>query len=136
MTIVTRSGSARIDTVTARLVSQLSGNLYAGEDLNACSPCVIRNDGLVYMSDGTAADANAHVDGFVPKLTLQGEPVTLYGPGLRMKFSDGNLTPGQLLYVAATAGELDDAATTGDATGVAKAYDTNDIYFLRYKTAA
>ena len=56
------------------------------------------------MSDATAADANAEVDGFTPRSYKAGEAVTLIGKGMKAKYSDGLLTPGQRLYVGTTAG--------------------------------
>ena len=111
---------------------QLSA-LEAGEDLDALASCYQSTaDGLIYMSDGTAANEAAKTRGFTPEAYKQGDQhVTLIGKGAKIHYADGTLTPGQRLYVAATPGRLDTAATTGDATGVAEAYTTSDIQIIR-----
>lgn len=128
MALVTRSTDADIDMTSALYAPQLPG-LIAGEALDAAAPCHISaTDGKVYMSNATAADADAEVDGVNPVAALAGQPVTLFGASARFFYSDGNLTPGATYYLAATDGRLDDAATTGDAVGIAKAVDA---YVLR-----
>lgn len=127
VTPVTPSG----DAATNMYVPQRSGDLYAGEALLACAPCYIKNsDGLVYMSNGTAATEPAGFDGVTPCAYAVGEAVTLYGIGARFKYGTG-LTPGAKYYIAATAGRLDTAATTGDAVGVARAINATDIRITR-----
>lgn len=132
MALVTRSSDADLDTSTAVQVPQVTGNLYAGEDLDPVSPCRIGDDGEVYMSDGTADDENARVHGFVNRPAKEGQPVTLYPPGTRFRYGSG-LTPGDPLFLGATAGRLDDAATTGDADGIAHVVSDTDIVFARRK---
>lgn len=120
MALVTRSASASVDASSAALAPQRTGNLYAGEALDACAACYIAAaDGKVYMSNGTANNEAATFDGFTPRACAAGEPVTLLGIGTRMRYGTG-LTVSQLLFVAATAGRLDTAATTGGLTPVAK----------------
>jgi hypothetical protein len=100
-----------IDTMTAQFSPQIAG-LYAGEDLLEAAPCYVESDGLVYMSytSGSANDARVH--GWTPRVTKSGEPVTLFGPGTRFRYSTG-LTPGNPLYLGTTAGRLD-LTDTGD----------------------
>jgi hypothetical protein len=137
MALVTRASDAQIDAISAMKAPQLSGDIYAGEALDACAPCYIKAaDGKAYMSNATANDAAAHVDGWTPKAYAIGQPVTLYGPGVRMRYSAAGLTIAAVLYVGATAGRLDTAATTGDTIGVAKVFDTSHIITLRFKTGA
>lgn len=131
MALVTRDAAASMDVSTGMFAPQISGNLIAGEDLDAVSPCYIKNsDGKVYMSNGTAANEAAGFDGFVPRAAKAGQPVTLFGVGARFRYASG-LTPGAKLYIGATAGRLDTAATTGDAVGVARAINATDIRVTR-----
>lgn len=131
MALVTRSSDASIDVSTAQFAPQITG-LYAGEDLDAAAPCYIKSDGKVWMSNGTAANAAAAVDGFTPRAVKSGQPVTIFGEGSRFHYGS-SLTPGATLYVGATAGRLDTAATTGDASGVVKVVNATDIVVLRRK---
>lgn len=129
MALVTRATDASMDTSQIIFAPSISG-LVAGEALDACAPCYVRaSDGKVMMSNGTAANEAAKFDGFTPKATASGRPVTLFGVGARMRYGAG-LTPGQNLYVAATAGRLDTAATTGGTTAIARAIDDTDIRVL------
>jgi hypothetical protein len=130
MALITRSASAGIDMASAMFAPQVSG-LVAGEALDVSAPCYIHTDGKVYMADATAADAKAKVAGWTPKAYNLGEVVTLFGIGAKYHYSDGLLTPGQILYVGATKGRLDAAATTGDSVGVAQAIDANKIRVTR-----
>ena len=132
MSAIVRSADADIDMTSALYAAQIPA-LVAGEDLDGVAPCRINAaDGKVYMSNGAAADANANVDGFCPVSMKAGQPVTLFGLGARFYYSDGNLTPGATLYLGTAAGGLDDAATVGDAVGVAKAVDAYVIRITRY----
>ena len=131
MATVAKSAQADVEA-TSILWNPRMSDLVAGEDLNIAAPCYIASaDGLVYMSNATAANEAAGVDGFTPRNVKAGEPVTLFGEGTRFKYSDGNLTPGQRLYIDTVAGGLNDAATPGDAVGVAKAINTTDIRITR-----
>ena len=129
MALIARDARAHVDTNTARFSPQLSGGLpglYAGENLDPVAPCYIKaSDGRVYMSNGTANDAAAKVDGFTPVGYLTGEPVTLYGPGARFGYGNG-LTIGAL-YLGATPGQLDNASTIGGLVPIAKAISSTDI---------
>lgn len=131
MTLLTRASDAKIEAVSAVYAPQLAGDLYAGEDLDPVAPCHIEADGLVYMSNATAADADANIDGWTMKGYSTGQPVTLFGPGVIAKYSDGGLTPGDTYYVGATDGRLDDAPTTGDPNGCARAKDESHIRIFR-----
>lgn len=130
MSLVTRASDASLDMSSGVFAPQITGNLYAGEDLDAAAPCRIHSDGKVMMSNGAAADANAGFDGFTPKDYKQGEPVTLFGIGARFKYGSG-LTPGATLYIAGTDGRLDDAATTGDPNGVVRVINATDVRVIR-----
>lgn len=134
MAVIEKSTSPSMDANQANQV--VAGNLYAGENLGAVSPCYIKgSDGLVYMSDGAASNEAAKFHGFVARETLAGEPVTLFGTGTRFKYSAG-MTPGKTLFIAVAdlytdAGNLQDAASTGDTKGTAFAVNGTDIVVCR-----
>lgn len=135
MALVTVSTSAGLDTSTGMYAPQISDGLVAGADIGsatqAVTPCYIKaSDGKVYPADGTAADEKARLAGFAARFTKTGEPVTLFGIGTKFEYAAG-LTPGALLYIAATAGRLDTAVTTGDAVGVAQAITATMIRVTR-----
>lgn len=129
MALVTRSAEASMDASTGMVAPQITG-LIAGADLDAASPCYIHTDGTVRMCNATADDALAILAGFTPRAVKSGQPCTLFGAGARFKYGSG-LTPGQVLYLGATAGRLDDAPTTGDAFGVAQVITATDIRVTR-----
>lgn len=129
MALLARNADASVDASTAMLVPQIAG-LIAGEDIDAIAPCYVKAaDGKVYMSNGTANDAAAKVDGFSAQAAKAGQGVTLLGPGVRMSYGTA-LTIAALYFVAATAGRLDTAATTGGLVAVAKAISATDIVFV------
>ena len=126
MALVTPDAEASIDASTAMFAPQITG-LIAGENLLALAPCYVKAaDGKVYQSNGTAVNEAAKFDGITPRAALLGQPVTLYATGCRGRYATG-LTPGQNLYVAATAGRFDTVATVGGTVPVARAIDTTDI---------
>lgn len=126
MALLARASDASVDASTAMFAEQISG-LVAGEAIDACAACYIKaSDGKVYMSDGTADDAAAKVDGFSAQAAAAGQGVTLFGRGIRMRYGTG-LTIAALYYLAATAGRLDTAATTGGTTAIVKAISATDV---------
>jgi hypothetical protein len=129
MALLDRNADASVDTSTALVGPQLSGDLIAGEDLDAVAACQGRSDGKVYMSNGTANNADAKVDGFTPKRYRAGQAVTLYGPGVRFGYGTG-LTPFANYYLGTTDGRLDTAATTGGTVVIARAVSTTDIVIM------
>ncbi len=134
MAVVAKATKPSIDANQANQVA--AGNLYAGENLDAVSPCYIKgSDGKVYMCDGVASAEPAKFHGFVARQTNLGEPVTLFGAGSRFKYSSG-MTPGATLYLAASdaytgAGNLQTTASTGDTKGTAFAVSATDIVVCR-----
>lgn len=144
MAVVTRVTGAHMDTRSIQLAAQISsfpndkgGTLYAGEALPGACPCYIEttagaNQGKVFRCNGAAADQKAVLAGWTPKAYNVGDPVTLFGPGAVLEYAAGTLTPGQKLYLAATPGDLDNAATTGDAVGVAQAINAYHIRATRW----
>ena len=130
MALVTRSADASIDATSAMYAPQVA-DLLAGEDIDMAAPCYLNStDGLVYMSNGTAANEAAEFLGMAASPASTGQPVTVYGLGARFRYGSG-LTPGDILYIAATAGRLDTAATTGDAIGVVQVLSDTDVRVIR-----
>lgn len=115
-----------LDMVTAQYAQQITG-LKAGAALEIAAACYIKTDGLVYPSDAVADHEHARCHGFTPRAVISGEPVTLFGKGARFTYGAG-LTPGAQLFLGILGtGDLDDAATTGDAAGVAVCLNATDI---------
>lgn len=136
MALVTKVAQASVDTSTAMFARQTTGNLYAGEALGVCDACYIKaSDGKVYRSNGTAANEAAKFDGITPRAAAIGEPVTLLGLGTRLRYGTG-LTIGTDLFVAATAGGLDTAATTGGLRAIARVRTATDIQITKDSDAA
>lgn len=127
MANVAKDANAGMDTSQAIVANHVAGNLIAGENLDPASPCYIKSDGKVYMSDGTAANEAAKIDGMTGKSYRLGQPVTLLGVGSRFRYSAGTLTPGQNLYLGDDPGVLADAATTGGTGVVCRAINSTDI---------
>lgn len=126
MATLTRSSSASMDASTGMFAVQITG-LVAGEALDAGAACYIKtSDGKVYMSNGTAATEPAEFVGFAPRAAAAGEPITLFSLGARFRYGT-SLSPGAQLFVSATAGKLDDAATTGGGTPIAIVLNSTDI---------
>ena len=126
MALLTRASDCDVDASTAMFAEQVSG-LVAGEAIDKCAPCYIAAaDGKVYMSNGTAANAAAKVDGFSAQAAAAGQGVTLLGRGTRMRYGSG-LTIGALYYLGTTAGRLDTATTTGGTVALAKAISATDV---------
>lgn len=132
MAAVTRS-LVGMDASTAMFAPQISG-LVCGEDINVGCPCYIKAaDGKIYNSNGVAATEPAKVDGFSPRNAKSGQALTLFGKGARFRWSTG-LTPGQNLFLGATAGGLDTAATTGGTVAIARAINDTDIRVINDAT--
>lgn len=120
--------SPSLSTVEPCPAHSITG-LVAGEAIPAGSPCYIKSDGKVWLSDGTADTAPAKVDGWAPIAAAVGQPITLLFD-VNFRYAAG-LTPGARYYVSATKGELDDAATTGGKAYVAFAIDAQRIRVLQ-----
>lgn len=129
MALVTRDpNGCYMDGSTGMFAAQITGCI-AGENINAVSPCYVKAaDGKAYNSNGTAANEAAKFDGFCPRGAVAGQAVTLFSLGARFHYTAaGGLTPGADLFVAATAGGLDTAATIGGVRAIARAIDDTDI---------
>lgn len=130
MAEVARVAGASMDASTGMFAGQITG-LVAGEDLDAVAPCYINStDGKLYMSNGTALNEAAEFVGFTPHARLEGEACTVFNIGARFHYGSG-MTPGALLYIFTTAGELGDAATTGGVNPVARVITATDIVCIR-----
>lgn len=129
MALVTKSATASVDANSIDNSNRLSG-LLAGEAIAAFDLVRIHSDGTVMLCNATALNASAYVDGIAAGAADSGQPVTIFKQGARIKYATG-LTPAAILYAGATAGRLDTAATTGDATGVAKVVSATDIVIIR-----
>jgi hypothetical protein len=133
MSLVTIATDASFDTNTATKAPHISGDMVAGEALLALAPCYIKaSDGKVYMCNATAASTETtRLAGFTPRAYVLGSTVDLIGAGARARYAASGLTPGAILFLGATAGRLDTAATTGDAVGAAQAITDTDIRITR-----
>jgi hypothetical protein len=128
--------AASMDASTGMFGPQVTGNLYAGEVLNAAAPCYIKSsDGKVYMSNGTAANEAAKFDGFTARKYQIGEPVALFGVGTRLRYGSA-LVIGTDLFVGTVAGQLADAATTGGVRAIARVITATDIRVTKNTDAA
>ena len=126
MALINRRAAPGIDALTLLYTDQDAGH-HAGEDLDPAAPCYIAADGLVYMSTGAADNKAAHVDGWTIRKVLAGEAVTLHCEGVRIKYSDGGLTPGDNYYLSATKGRLDTVPSVGGTRAIARARDASHI---------
>jgi len=126
MADLVKVAQASLDTSTGMYAGQ-TPDLVAGEALGAVVPCYIKAaDGKVYQSNGTALNEAATFFGFTARACGIGQAVTLFGVGSRFRYGT-SLTIGTKLYVAATAGALDSAATTGGTTAIARVITSTDI---------
>lgn len=131
MAVVTKASTASIEGTSAMRADQRSG-LLAGEAIGACDACYIKSDGKVWKSNGTSANAAAKFAGVAAIAAAVGEPVTLFGIGTLVAQYATGMTPGAPLYIAATAGAFDTAATTGGLLFVARAESDTDIRIEAY----
>jgi hypothetical protein len=126
MALLAKSGTPSLASPNPSGGDVLRG-LKAGEAIAAGDVCYIASTGTLMRSNGTAATAPA-VGGWIAAGDAQsGEAVTCYR---NVSFHYGaGMTPGTPFYVGATAGRLDDAATTGGTVVVARAIDATRIQF-------
>lgn len=130
MALITTAATASLDASTAMYAPQVSG-LLAGENIALMAPCYIKSsDGKVYQCDASADNEAAEFVGVCPRAANANEPVTLFGLGTRFKLATG-LTPGDILYVGATAGQWDNTATAGDPNGTLQIVTSTDVRVAR-----
>ena len=126
MALLAKSGTPSLASPLPTAGDLIRG-LKAGEAIAAGDICYIASDGTIMRSNGTAATAPAVGFGIAAGDASLGEPLTLYR---NVSFHYGaGMTPGTPFYVAATAGRLDTAATTGGTVVVARAIDATRIQF-------
>ncbi len=128
MATIAKSGTPSLASVLPPQNCQIAG-LLAGEAIAAWDACYIKSDGKVWRSTGAAANAAAKVDGWAAEACAVGEAVTIFWD-VTARYATG-LTPGARYYLSATAGAIDDAATTGGTAPVAFAVDAVRIRFLQ-----
>jgi hypothetical protein len=126
MAAIASSGTPSLASVLPPQSQQIAG-LLAGEALSAGMPCYIKaSDGKVYKSNGTSANAAAKVDGWAAEACATGEAVTLFFD-VNFRYGAG-MTPGARVYLATTAGTLEDAATTGGTAPIGFVVDATRIH--------
>lgn len=128
MATVAKTGIPTVITMALPNNCRVGSGLICGEDLGACDACYIKaSDGLVYKSNGTAANAAAKVRGFSATAckVAQNDAVTLL-TDVDFRYGAG-MTPGADLFASATAGALDDAATSGGTAPVGFVVDATTI---------
>lgn len=126
MALISKSGTPSLASATPSRENAITG-LLAGEAIAAGDICYIASDGTVMRANGTSANAAAVGFGIAGGAANTGEAVTLFR-NVRFHYGSG-LTPGAPLYVGATAGRLDTAATTGGTVVVARVVDATRIHF-------
>ena len=126
MALISKSGTPSLASPLPTGGDVLRG-LKAGEDIAAGDVCYIKSDGLIWRSDGSAANAAAVGGWIAAAATTAGEACTCYR-NVSFHYGSG-LTPGAPYYVGATAGRLDTATTTGGTAVVARAIDGTRIQF-------
>ena len=126
MATVAKAGTPSLSSVLPPQNCQIAG-LLAGEAIGAGDVCYIKSDGKAWKSNGTSANAAAVAVGIAPMAASVGDPVTLYRH-VNFRYGSG-MTPGTRLYVSATAGALDDAATTGGTAPVGFVVDATRVHF-------
>ena len=100
----------------------------AAADLAAGDVVYMTSTGMLAKANGTAANALALYVGIMPAAAKQGEKAVAYS-GVEFAYGSG-LTPGTRVYVSATAGAIDDAATTGGTVPIGIVTTSTNIYFF------
>lgn len=124
MATITKSGTVSLATTEPCPAHQITG-LLAGEALLNGDLVYIKSTGGVWKADGGANDAEAAVAGIVLIAAQVGEAVTIYFD-VNVRYG-ATLTPGAKLYLSATDGLIDDAATTGGTAPIGFVIDATRI---------
>lgn len=127
MATVAKVGNPSICSVLPPATCRIN-ELLAGEAIAAGDLLYIKSDGKLWRANGTAATAPALAVGMAATAASAGEAVTPYHTCC-FRYGTG-LTPGVRYYASATAGAIDDAATTGGTVPVAIAVDDTRIFVL------
>lgn len=128
MATLTKVGTPSISTTTPCPAHHISG-LVAGEAIAAGDLVYIHSGGTVRKTNGTSANAAAKVDGIALQAAAIGEGVSMYFD-VNVRYGSG-LTPGARLYASATAGAIDDAATTGGTAPIGFVIDATRIRVMQ-----
>jgi hypothetical protein len=126
MATLSKSGVPSLATINPGVEHQPGKGLLAGEAIAAGDLCYIKNDGKIWRSIGTSANAAAKCVGIAAKAADSGQPITIFR-GVSFNYG-ASLTPGASLYVSGTAGAIDDAATTGGTAPVGVVEDATKIF--------
>lgn len=127
MASITKAATADVD-MTMLLHARQIPDLVAGEDIPVCSPVYIKaSDGKVYRANGTAATEPATVHGFVARNVKTNQAITVF-KSMRVLWAATGLTPGSKVFLGASAGGLDTAATTGGTAPIGHAINATDLY--------
>ena len=116
---------------------QITGFLCA-EDIAAGDACYVDKDNeMIMLADGSAADEEAVVWGFAPRPAKAGQALTLF-KGVNFNYSavadgtDDLLAIGTKLYLSGTVpGGLADAASTGGTEWIAIVLDSDGRLYCR-----
>lgn len=127
MATLAKSGTPSLSPVLPPPNQRLS--LRCGEAIAAGDLCYVKSDGLIWRSNGTTLNsAAAKVRGIALAAADSGEAVTIAWD-VRIRYG-ASLTPGADLYASATAGAIDDAATTGGTAPIGYVVDTERIHVM------
>jgi len=124
---IAKSGTPSVTTIGLDPGSQKLPTLLTGEAIAAGDACYVKNDGLIWRSNGAAVAAAAQVRGFAPYKANSGETLTLVHACV---FQYGAaLTPGADYFLSGTVpGGLADAASTGGTGKIGYAVDATRIF--------
>lgn len=125
MATLTKVGAPSLTSVLPPQNTQQAG-LLAGEAIAAGDLCYIKSDGKIWRTNGTSANAAAVVIGIAMEACASGEGCTIMW-NVNVRYGSG-LTPGARLYASATAGAIDDAATTGGTAPIGYVVDATRIH--------
>ena len=125
MATLTKVGLPSLASVLPQQNTQLAG-LLTGEAVAAGDLCYIKSDGKVWRSNGTSVAAQAVCVGIAAEACAVGEACTILW-NVNVRYGAG-LTPGARLYVSATAGAIDDAATTGGTAPIGYVVDATRVH--------
>jgi hypothetical protein len=125
MATLAKAGLPSLASVLPPQNSQHAG-LLAGEDIAAGDLCYIKSDGKIWRTNGTSVNAAAAVRGIALEACKSGEACTIMHD-VNIRYGSG-LTPGANLFASATAGAIDDAATTGGTAPIGYVVDATRIH--------
>lgn len=127
MATIAKAGTPSLASVLPPQNVQIAG-LLAGEAIAAGDLCYINSAGRIMRTNGTSANAAAKVRGIALEACANGEAVTIMAY-VNIRYGAG-LTPGADLFASATAGAIDDAATTGGTAPIGFVVDATRIHIF------